>query len=128
MNQTNDTLETYLAMPFHISIVQDVSSDGHVGWVASVVELPGCLAQGRSAGEAAERIRDAMEVYLSDVIASGDPVPVPFDEPSCSGEVLLRLPKSLHQRLIDEARREGVSLNQLASGSLAAALSLRKSD
>ncbi len=31
-----------------------------------------------------------------------------------NGKVLLRLPKSLHKRLADEARVEGVSLNQYA--------------
>ena len=31
-----------------------------------------------------------------------------------SGKVLLRLPKSLHKRLAEEARAEGVSLNQYA--------------
>ena len=125
MNQTNETLETYLAMPFHISIVQDVSSDGHVGWVASVLELPGCLAQGRSPAEAAERIQDAMPLYLADLIESGDAVPRPAIESAANGKVLLRLPRSLHERLVFEARREGVSLNQVASGALAAAVGWR---
>lgn len=29
-----------------------------------------------------------------------------------SGKFLLRIPKSLHKRLVEEAKREGISLNQ----------------
>ena len=31
-----------------------------------------------------------------------------------NGKILLRIPKSLHKRLVDEAQAEGVSLNQYA--------------
>ena len=31
-----------------------------------------------------------------------------------SGRVLIRMPRSLHQRLLDQAAEEGVSANQLA--------------
>jgi predicted HicB family RNase H-like nuclease len=34
------------------------------------------------------------------------------DEVEKSGRIVLRLPKSLHGELIDEAKREGISLNQ----------------
>jgi len=42
-----------------------------------------------------------------------------------SGKILLRLPSSLHARLVIEAEREGVSLNQFAVGALASAVGWR---
>lgn len=40
-----------------------------------------------------------------------------------SGKLLLRLPKSLHAALADEARKEGTSMNQLILAKLAVSLS-----
>ncbi|WP_217913256.1 toxin-antitoxin system HicB family antitoxin [Miltoncostaea marina] len=45
-----------------------------------------------------------------------------------SGRILLRLPRGLHARLIDEAHREGVSLNQFAVAALAGAVGWRLQD
>jgi hypothetical protein len=42
--------------------------------------------------------------------------------PPASGKFVLRLPESLHAALIAEARREGVSLNQLCLAKLCAEL------
>lgn len=39
-----------------------------------------------------------------------------------SGRVLIRMPRSLHQRLLDQAAEEGVSANQLAVAILARGL------
>ena len=39
-----------------------------------------------------------------------------------SGKVLIRMPRSLHQRLLDQAAVEGVSANQLAVAILARGL------
>jgi predicted RNase H-like HicB family nuclease len=48
-------------------------SDG--GYVATVPVLPGCVSQGDTREEALKNIREAIEVYIEDCIASGDPVP-----------------------------------------------------
>ena len=42
------------------------------------------------------------------------PIPLPNDANKYSGKFVVRLPKTLHQRLAIEASQEGVSLNQLA--------------
>ncbi len=48
--------------------------------------------------------------------APGDPgeevALVPMAQPEYSGRILVRVPKSLHKRLIERAKVEGVSLNQ----------------
>lgn len=38
--------------------------------------------------------------------------PVDKTEPAYNGRILVRLPKSLHRQLAEEAKDEGVSLNQ----------------
>ena len=111
--------------PYHIAISRDESEDGVIGWVARVAELPGCLAQGRTAGEAADRIQDAMEVYIADLVASCESVPEPAPEPECNGRILARVPRTLHERLLFEAGHEGVSLNQFIVGALAASVGWR---
>jgi len=46
----------------------------------------------------------------------------PESEEPNSGKLLLRLPKSLHSALADEARKEGTSMNQLILAKLAVSL------
>ena len=55
------------------------------------------------------------------------PIPPPSVEPaeSYSGKWQLRAPKSLHRRLAERAKREGVSLNALAVTLLAEGLGER---
>ncbi len=49
--------------------------------------------------------------------------PRPDVDETNSGKLLLRLPKSLHAALVDEARKEGTSMNQLILAKLAVSLS-----
>jgi antitoxin HicB len=44
----------------------------------------------------------------------GSPIPIPRPQPSHSGQLRLRMPKSLHQAMAARADQEGVSLNALA--------------
>ncbi|HUQ94676.1 MAG TPA: type II toxin-antitoxin system HicB family antitoxin [Bryobacteraceae bacterium] len=45
------------------------------GFVVSVPVLPGCVSQGDTREEALQNIREAIELYIEDCLASGDPVP-----------------------------------------------------
>ena len=55
------------------TVVLQREDDG--GYVASVPVLPGCVSQGDSREEALKNIEEAIEVYLEDVKAAGEPVP-----------------------------------------------------
>lgn len=44
------------------------------------------------------------------------------EEPGYNGKILVRVPKTLHRALVEEAKREGVSLNQLCLAKLARSL------
>jgi predicted RNase H-like HicB family nuclease len=55
---------------------QVLITPGEDGWfVAEVPSLPGCLSQGRTVSEAIVNIREAIELYIADLEASGEPIP-----------------------------------------------------
>lgn len=45
------------------------------GYVVEVPSLPGCYSQGETVEEALENIREAIELHIGDMIASGEEVP-----------------------------------------------------
>jgi len=55
------------------TVVLEQEPDG--GYVVSVPALPGCVSQGDSRDEALANIREAIELYVEDCRAAGDPVP-----------------------------------------------------
>jgi predicted RNase H-like HicB family nuclease len=55
------------------TVVLEREPDG--GYVASVPALPGCVSQGDSRDEALANIREAIQLYLDDCRAAGDPIP-----------------------------------------------------
>ena len=58
-------------MRYTVILEQEV--DG--GYVVSVPALPGCVSQGDSRAEALSNIREAIELYIDDCRAAGDPIP-----------------------------------------------------
>jgi predicted RNase H-like HicB family nuclease len=55
------------------TVVLERELDG--GFVASVPALPGCISQGDTRDEALANIREAIDVYIEDCQAAGDPIP-----------------------------------------------------
>ena len=55
------------------TVVLEREEDG--GYVVSVPALPGCVSQGDSRAEALKNIQEAIELYVEDCRAAGDPVP-----------------------------------------------------
>jgi predicted RNase H-like HicB family nuclease len=80
-------------------------------YVATVAEFPGLSAFGESPEEAAEEAKIAVEGFLKVYKEDGCPIPKPDTLKPFSGQIRLRLPKSLHSTLNQEAQKEGVSLN-----------------
>lgn len=81
-------------------------------WIAAAPELPGCSAGGDTPEEALAELEVAMAGWLKAADKYGHRIPVPTADKDLSGRILLRLPKSLHKELLEEATEEGVSLNQ----------------
>jgi antitoxin HicB len=118
---TKKDLAYYLALPYTYTLMPDPEEPG---FAIKINELPGCLSQGETAGEAMTRIREAMEAWLSVALEDGDPIPEPGDE-GFSGKFLVRVPKSVHASLTRRAKAEGVSLNLFVASALAKTVASR---
>jgi antitoxin HicB len=115
------TVEDYLKLPYTIEIFRD-ESDGNAGWVARVIELPGCITQSDTIADLVEMIEDAMRVWIESALEDGDPVPEPRPLTDYSGKFVTRVPRSLHRELVQAAGREGVSLNSYITMALSKAV------
>jgi predicted RNase H-like HicB family nuclease len=106
-------VKDYLDLPYHI-VIQRLNDESGSYYFATVREFDGCMSHGNTYEEAFRNIREAMELWIEGKLDGGFPVPEPIDESQYSGKFVLRLPKTLHARLAQEAEKEGVSLNQYA--------------
>jgi antitoxin HicB len=114
------TLENYLKLPYTRELIPEPEG----GWFVRIKELPGCISQGDTPDEALASIDDALRGWLKVSIDSGDLIPEPRDEEGFSGKFMVRLPRFLHKRLVEQAQEEGVSLNQYVNTILALAVNL----
>jgi antitoxin HicB len=95
-----------------------VSQDDKGTYIVEVPDLPGCVSDGDTLEEAFAELNDAMAAWISARLAAGLPVPEPHSSSEYSGKFLVRVPRSLHQRLAEQAEADGVSLNQCVVGLL----------
>lgn len=116
-------LREYLERPYRLEL-RGTPEDGYL---AMAPELPGCMTVGETSDEALRLLHEAMAAWLEAVIVAGDPIPEP-DENRYSGRMLLRMPKSLHAQLAEQAKRENVSINQLTMMLLARDLGRGRTD
>ncbi|MBQ3442552.1 MAG: type II toxin-antitoxin system HicB family antitoxin [Selenomonadaceae bacterium] len=107
--EAEKNLEYYAALPYEIKITP--SPEG--GYVATIPDLPGCITQGETRLEVLEMIEDAKICWLEAALDLGESIDEP-DWDLYNGRLNLRIPKSLHRKLAESAKREGVKLNQLA--------------
>lgn len=107
------TVKEYLEKPYNI-IIKKIHDESGAYYHATVLELEGCQSTGETYEEAYNCVLEAMEGWIETKIENGFDVPLPIDTNNYSGKFVVRLPKTLHQRLSVEAMKEGVSLNQYA--------------
>ena len=86
-------------------------SDEDESYVAIVPEFPGLSAFGETPEEAVKEAKIAIEGFIKVFKEDGDEIPEPDKLRPFSGQIRLRLPKSLHSSLSNEAKRDNVSLN-----------------
>lgn len=72
------------------------------------------MSAGATSEEALEMIRDAMRAWIEVALEDGESVPEPRSLDDFSGKFVVRVPRSLHQDLVEAAQHEGVSLNSNA--------------
>ena len=114
-NSKQNDLEQYLKRRYAVRLLECEEC----GYFVEIPDLPGCMSQEETVAEALSNIQEAKELWLEGAVESGYDVPEPADDRKFSGKFLVRLPVSLHERLVEEAEREGVSLNSYVTALLA---------
>mgnify|MGYP002588146882 CR=1 FL=1 len=107
------SVNDYLELPYNY-IIQKINDESGEYYYAHVLELDGCQSDGDTFDEAYRNLCEAMKGYIQTKLDNGYDVPLPRCADDYSGKFIVRLPKSLHQSLVIEAQKEGVSLNQYA--------------
>src|ERR1700733_1243421 len=117
MNSTEKKLREYMGLPYTVVLKRDEEGDV----VARVKELEGCVADGQDEMEAIGHLEQVKELWLRAALKNGNDIPLPEkdDDELPSGKWLMRVPRTLHKKLVDLADREGVSLNQFVTVCLA---------
>lgn len=95
------------------------------GYSAEILEFPGCFAQGETPEEAVANLRSAAESWILAHKASGKTVPPPLTNYESRGQVSLRLPGRLNDRVRKLAALDGVSVNQFITMCLCEAVGFR---
>lgn len=73
-------LRYYLSLPYTRVVVPDEYSRGGVCYLGRIEELPGCESHGDSPEEVVANLQDALELYLSTMLADGVEPPVPSSD------------------------------------------------
>lgn len=103
-----ESLDFYLERKYPVTLYPALEG----GYVAEIKDLPGCVTQGETAEESVAEVEDARVLWIETAYEHGDDIPLPCTDTQYSGKTLLRMPRSLHQKLAEGAEREGISLNQ----------------
>lgn len=91
-------------------------------WVAEYPDIPGVSAAADNKLDALSAAEDILTLWLANARDLGMEIPAPGDSRSASGEFKVRLPRTLHARLATAAGRCGLSLNDLTTRFLTAAV------
>ena len=106
------TIDCYLNLPYRMEIIPDTEEGG---FTVRYPDLPGCLTCSETMEGAIANAQDAKLAWIKAALEDGLEIPIPSDEPDLSefsGQLKLRMPKSLHRSLSINAKKEGISMNQ----------------
>ena len=101
-------------------------SDEDEGYIATVPEFPYLSAFGETPEEALAEAQTALDLFIESRVERGEPLPSPIKRTPFSGQLRLRMPKTLHQGLSAMAAHDGVSLNTLIVSILSEAVGSRQ--
>ncbi len=99
----------YKNIKYPLTVLQE--EDG--SYFAEYPDLKGCMTVADSFEEIHLMAEDAKIAWLETAIENNVTIPEPKDIAAYSGNFKLRIPKSLHKQLVEEAKAEGISMNQL---------------
>lgn len=95
-------------------LIQPIIDESGSYYYGRVLELDGCQSTGETFEETYINLHEAMEGWLETKIENNIAIPEPLGDNDYSGKFVIRIPKSLHRKLVIEAEQEGISLNQYA--------------
>jgi predicted RNase H-like HicB family nuclease len=95
-------------------------------FTARVPELPPCIGEGATRSEALTNMERELDALLQNLESGGGRVPPAVDELPVSGEISVKVSRTLQRDLAFQAALEGVELPQLVSELLASALEHRQ--
>jgi len=104
-------VDYYAKLPYQINIEKWDDGDGPY-FLARVLELQGCMIHGDTAEEALREIEGVKRDWIKTNLELGNKMPEPLVARKYSGKVILRMPPSLHEKLVQAAELQGVSFNQ----------------
>ena len=108
-------IERLMSLPYH----RVIEADPEGTYSARVLEFDGCFSGGGTPAEAAVSLDEAMALWLDGELRARRAIPEPWGSREYSGRLVLRLPRSLHQRSAERAHIEEISLNQLLVAAIA---------
>jgi antitoxin HicB len=114
-----------IVVPKYPVLIRPLNEEEGGGYLAEVPDLPGCVSDGENPEKALASADGAIKEWIAAARAMGRAIPEPGAANRFSGKWVQRVPRSLHKKLSEEARREGVSLNSLALTLLAEGIGKR---
>ena len=109
MKSESKKVREILSKPYARRLVPDETG----GFVASILEFPGCIAEGDTPEEAMSNLDEAATSWVEVALANGYAFRDPIEYHGYNGKVALRLPRSLHRQVAELAELEVSSINQL---------------
>jgi len=99
----------YLNAPYIRMIIPNAEEGGYL---AEVLELPGCISEGQTPEQAFHNVEEAMKGWIFAALDLGKHIPEPVGANDYSGNIALRVSSELHRLAALRAMQDGVSLNQ----------------
>lgn len=98
--------------PYKVQPVQE--ADGERYWVARSESLNGCIGTGNTSEEATRELEENEIAWIESALEFGIEIPpVSYDrEEKYRGKFTVRLSPFEHRRAVEQANRQGLSLNQ----------------
>ena len=106
----NKGINYYMTLNYKIEIIEDKEEGG---FTLHCPELPGCITTADTIEQGYKMIQDAKIAWFSACLEDGIQIPEPLSIEDYSGQLRLRMPRSLHRKLSERSKREGISMNQL---------------
>jgi predicted HicB family RNase H-like nuclease len=110
-------VEYYMKLPYTMTVKFRPEQGGY--YVAGYIELPDLTMTGATPEEAVKELLVEKPEWFETCLKLGVKIPLPVEPQKYSGKIVLRMPPSMHESLIQIAELEGISLNQYMLAAIA---------